>query len=175
MPVTRSRFSVRQAGSRVAVDVKALSPQARRYEMTLTSSGVMVVQNASRYMQAVVNSTAGVKVVGAYVTFAVVPAQSGGTATLSVRRCAVDGSTFTDIVTAATVLTGYTAFIPVVSTLAAANPSAITVGQSIVVTVTASNNAVGTNDSGCTVTLLLEPIEDTVISDTDDVSANGRN
>lgn len=166
MAYTRSKASVRLDAGQMAQDVASLSPQARRYEMTFTSSGVMVVQNASRYMQAVVNSASGLRVVGGYVTFAVVPAQSGGTTTLSVRRCATDGSTFTNIVTAATILTGYTAFIPVVCSLAATNPTAITVGQSIIVTVTASNDSVGTNDSGCTVTLLCEPVEDGVISDT---------
>lgn len=165
--VTRSKFSERQQGGNVAVNVQAASPQLRRFEVVLTTSAAMVVQNTSKYLQFTSCTTSGIKVISAYVTFAVAPAQAGGTSTLSVRRCATDGTTFTDIVTAASVLSGYTAFIPVAQTIAAANPSAITIGQSIVVTVTASNDTVGTADSGISVTLLCEHVEDTIINDTD--------
>lgn len=159
-----AKFSKRVSAF-IKVDVDGASPQLKRREVTLSASAPLVVQNASKYLQHVCSTTSGEKVVGVYVTFAVAPAQAGGTTTLSVRRCATDGTTFTTIVTAASILTGYTAFIPVAQTLAATNPTSITAGESIVVTVTASNDAVGTADVGATVTLLLEPIEDTTISE----------
>ena len=110
--------------------------------------------------------TSGFKILSAYVNFVTLPACAGGTSTLAIDRIATDGSTATNIVAAADILSGYTAKVPVAQTLAATNPTAITAGQSILVTVTTSNNAVGTADVGASVTLWCEAVEDDVITDT---------
>lgn len=164
MAVTRGRFSKHQQGRGVAVDVYALSPQARANRINLTSGAPLVVQASTKYLCYTEPSTSGITVLGAYVTFAVAPVVSGGTSTLAITKYDTNGSTTTTIVTAATILSGYTAFIPVAQTLAATGIT-VTAGQSIVVTVTTSNNSVGTADVGAAVTLLVESVEDTIISD----------
>ena len=168
MARNRSKFSQRQAGQAVAVDVLALSPQARTFPIVLNASPAapLVVTNSSQFLTAVSGLTSGFKINSIYVNFSVVPVVSGGTATLKVERIATDGSTATSIVAAADILSGYTANIPVAQTIAATNPSAITAGESVLVTVATSNNAVGTADKGASVTLWCEAVEDAVISDT---------
>lgn len=165
MPI-RSHFSRRQAGERVAVDVLALSPQARRFEVVLNASPAapICVTNSTQYLT--FTATRSLRVISAYVNFVVVPVVSGGTGTLAIDKVATDGSTTVSMVAAADILSGYTAKIPVAQTLAATNPTSITVGESIMVSVVISNNAVGTPDKGASITLLCEPVEDTVINDT---------
>jgi hypothetical protein len=158
-----AKASERVFNATTRVDVNAASPQLRYREVTLSCPTGLVVQNTSQYLQHVCTTTSGETVVGAYVTFAVAPACAGGTSTLGIKKYDTDGSTTTTIVTAADILAGYTAFIPVEQTLAAS--VSLTAGQSIVVTVATSNNVVGTADKGATVTLLLAPVEDSVISD----------
>lgn len=168
MARTRSKFSNRQAGQGVAVDVLALSPQARRSYVVLNASPAapLCVQNTSQFLTFTSCSTAGFKIIAAYVNFTVVPVCAGGTSTLAIERIATDGSTATSIVAAADILAGYTAKIPVAQTIAATNPAAITAGESVLVTIATSNNVVGTADKGASVTLLIEQVEDAVISDT---------
>lgn len=172
MAVTRSKASKHLLTGNMAVDVLGASPQLRQFEVNLTTSGTMCVNGATKYLQCVSGTTSGIKVTAAYVTFAVAPVMASGTSTLGIDRVATDGSTSTVIVTAASVLSGYTAFIPVAQTLAATNPSAITAGQTIRVTVTTSSNTVDTADVNCTVTLVCEHIEDTTISDSNTNTAN---
>lgn len=167
MARNRSKFSQRQAGQAVAVDVLALSPQARTFPIVLNASPAapLCVQNTSQFLTASCGLTSGFKINSIYVDFAVVPAVSGGTATLKVEKYNTAGDTATSIVAAADILSGYTAHIPVAQTLAATNPSAITAGESVVVTVATSNHSVGTPDKGASVTLWCEAVEDSVISD----------
>lgn len=159
----RSKFSKRQAGQAVAVDVLALSPQARQRTIVLSATAPLVVQNASKYLSATCPFTSGFKVVDAWVNFVTLPVCSGGTSTLAIDKVATDGSTTTSIVAAADILSGYTAKVPKQQTLAAT--VTLTAGQSILVTVATSNNTVGTADVGASVTLVVEPIEDDPISD----------
>ena len=161
----RSKFSERQQGRGVVVDVFAASPQLRRVPVPLSATAPLVVQNVSKYMT--FTAPYACKLINAYVSFVTLPACAGGTSTLAIDRIAVDGSTATNIVAATTILTGYTAKIAVAQTLAATNPTSIAAGETIQVTVTTSNNAVGTADVGANVTMLLEPIEDTIITATD--------
>lgn len=165
MSVNCAKASERVLNGTTRVDIAAASPQLRRFEITLSSSAAMVVNGVTNYLCHTSASTSGLKVIAAYVTCAVAPAVGGGTSTLSIKRYLVGGTSDADIVAAATILSGYTAFIPVLQTLAAANPAAITAGQSIVVTVTTSANVVGTADSGLSVTLLVEHVEDSPIVD----------
>ena len=167
MPI-RTKFSERQAGERVAVNVLALSPQARRSHIVLNVSPAapLVVINSTQKLTFTSASTSGFKIIAVYVNFVAAPAVSGGTSTLGISRIAVDGSTATVIVTAATILAGYTARTPVVQTLAASNPTAITAGESVEVAIVTSNNTVGTADTGASVTFLVEAVEDAVINDT---------
>ncbi len=92
---------------------------------------------------------------------------SSGTSTYAIDRYATDGTTKTNIVASTDCLTGFTAFIPVKQTLAATNPTTTLVGESIVVTLTTSNNSVTTAHIGGSITFLIEPIEDAIISDSD--------
>jgi hypothetical protein len=152
----------------VAVDVLALSPQARTFPVVLNASPAapLVVQNTAKTLTFASGLTSGFKINSIYVNFEIVPVVSGGTSTLKVERIATDGSTATSVVAAADILSGYTAKIPVAQTLAAANPTAITAGESVMVTITTSNHSVGTADAGASVTLWCEAVEDSVISDT---------
>lgn len=154
-----------RVSSFIKADVGYLSPQARRQHVVLNATAPLVVQNVSKYMTMACGTTSGFKVIAAYVNFVTLPACAGGTSTLAIDKIATDGSTATNIVAAATVLSGYTAKVPLAQTLAATNPTAITVGESILVTVTTSNNVVGTADVGASVTLVIEPVEDTTISE----------
>lgn len=162
----RNKFSKRQAGYGVAVDVLALSPQARTFPIVLNATAPLVVQATSKYVTMASGLTSGFKIISAYVNFVTLPVCSGGTSTLAIDKIATDGSTATNIVAAADILSGYTAKVPKVQTIAATNPSAILAGESVMVTVTTSNNAVGTADVGASITLWCEAVEDDVISDT---------
>lgn len=168
MSRVRSKFSKRQAGQAVAVDVLALSPQARTFLVVLNASPAApwVVQNTTKTLSFTSPTTSGFKILAAYQNFVTAPVVSGGTSTLAVDRVAVDGSTATVIVTAATILSGYTAKIPVALTLAATNPAAITAGQSVLVSIVTSDHTVGTADTGASITFLCENVEDDVITDT---------
>jgi len=163
--INRSKFSEKQSRNLVAVDVLALSPRARRQVVPIVAPITLVVQNTSKTVA--ITSPSSCKVVSAYVQFSTVPAVAGGTATLKIERIATDGSTATSIVDAATILSGYSNNIAVAQTIAATNPTEITAGQTIRVTVTTSNNVVGTADVGGTITLLVEPVEQTAITDSD--------
>lgn len=169
MATVRNKFSKRQQGYHVAVDVLALSPQARTFPVVLNASPAapLVVQNTSKTLTFASGLTSGFKINSIYVNFEVVPVVSGGTSTLKVERIDTDGSTATSIVAAADILSGYSAKVPKAQTIAATNPAAITAGQSVMVTITTSNHAVGTADAGASVTLWCEAVEDSVISDTD--------
>lgn len=162
MPITRNRFSRRQAGRGIAVDVLALSPQARRYLVSVPFP--TLTANVITYASFTAN--AACRVISVYVDFPVIPAMSSGTSAFTVDRYLVDGTTDANIVASLTVLTGFTAFIPVAPAIAAANPTSITAGQSVVVTLTTSNNTVDTNHRGGSITFLVESVEDAVISDT---------
>ncbi len=165
MTVTRSKFSERQAGRAVAVDVLALSPQARRDILTAPAGqAALVVQNTTKYLSIPIAITC--RVINAYLNFVTAPAASGGTATIQIDHVAVDGSTTTNIVASVTILSGFTAKIPVALTLAATNPSSCAAGGSFLVTVVTSNHTVGTADAGACVSLGVEAVEDTVINDT---------
>lgn len=162
----RSKFSARQAGQAVAVDVLALSPQARVFPIVLPASAPLVVQNVSKYISLSSGLTSGFKVLSAYVNFTTLPAASGGTSTLKIEKINTAGDTAVEIVAAADILSGYTAKVPKAQTIATTNPTAITAGESILVTVTTSNHTVGTADVGASVTLWCEAVEDSVITDT---------
>lgn len=166
MAVTRNKFSSRQAGPGVAVDVLALSPQARRRQIDLNAGqAALVVQNTSKYLTT--TATYDMVIKGAYYNCVTAPAVSGGTATLKIERIATDGSTATEVVASVTLLSGITGDVAEALTLAATNPTEITAGQTIKVTVATSNHSVGTADAGSCISLLVEPVEDSVISDTD--------
>lgn len=160
-----------KASKRLSAFLKAdtdfLSPQARRRHVVLNASPAapLCVQNTSQYLTFTSGTTSGFKIVAIYVNFVVAPVVSGGTATLAVDVVDTNGSTTTSVVAAADILSGYTAKIPVAQTLAATNPTAITAGQSVMVTVATSNNSVGTADKGASVTFVIEPVEDTTISE----------
>lgn len=166
----RSRFSVRQAGRAVAVDVLALSPQARTFFSTIDPGSAIVVQAQTKYFTAGVpvnnlsnpNSTTGVKLVGVSYTQQTAPAVAGGTATVQVDVVASDGSTTVNLV-AATSLLGLTS--KVALQLAMAATPTIPTGSMILITVVTSNNSVGTADVGSSFTLGFEPVEDALITD----------
>lgn len=182
MTITRSKFSERQAGKNVAVNVHAQSPQARMIPIVLDSSAAMVVQASTKYMTCAPvqnpSSTSGFRVVGAALSFQTAPAVAGGTATIQVDAIASDGSTTTNIVPSTSIL-GLTSKVATQLALAAAqvadsnNGIAIPVGATILVTVTTSNNSVGTADVGFGLTIGIEPVEDTIINDANLNTAQG--
>lgn len=148
------------AGNRV--DVGSLSPQARRYDVLIPAP--QATQNATT--EWALPLTRAVKLISAYLLYpGVVPAVSGGTCTLKIEHIESDGSTAVTIVTAVTILSGITTQIPVALTLAATNPTSMAAGGSIMVSVVTSNHAPGAAGVNGSLTLTLEPVEDTAISD----------
>ena len=159
----RSKFSQRQAGQATAVDVLALSPQARRYAVPLKLPAP--VNGTLTYTS--MSIPVSCKIVAAYMVYQVLPVISGGTMTMLLDTVAVNGSTTVNIVASLDVLSGFTAKVPVALTLAATNPTALTAGGSIQLTITSSANAPTADTGQGSLTLLLENIEDGVITDTD--------
>lgn len=158
-----SKASKRVFNATTRTDVDALSPQARYRVIVLDSNSAMVVQNASRILTCTVPFDCVINAV--WFNFQTIPVQAGGTATAGLSHVATDGSTATVIVTAATVLTGYTARVAKAQTLAATNPTEIVAGTTLELTVSASNDAVGTADVGFSATIRVTPVEDDPISD----------
>lgn len=164
MTVIRSKFSERQAGRAVCVDVLAHSPQSRaRSHWVGMTSNLPVVQATTKYFVIPVLYDQIVQSIS--LVYKTVPVMSSGTATVQVDYVAVDGSTTTAIV-AATSLLLLTTLVPLALTLAATNPASCLSGGSWVFTVVTSNNTVGTADVGGGLTMRTEPVEATVISDT---------
>lgn len=165
MAVTRNKFSNRQAGPGVAVDVLALSPQARRHLLVLgAGQAAMTVQNTTKELS--YTAAFDHKIVSIYVNQVTAQAMASGTSAMTIDRVATDGTTDTAVVASATVL-GKTANVAYAPTLAATNPAEITAGQTVRLRITTSNNTVDTADEGWSATFLLEAVEDAVISDTD--------
>ena len=162
----KNKASERVFGGQTVVDVPASSPNLHRMSINFTSIAPVVVANGSKYFSYLVAQANGLSIKAILAGFLkTVPAQSGGTTTIQVDTIsAVDGTTTVNIVAATTLLTGFTAGIPVALTLAATNPAVIPFGDSILVTVTASNNSVGTADVGFGLTLLYAAKEASVIT-----------
>lgn len=161
MTVTRSKFSERQAGRAVAVDVLALSPRARERRIDITLPATTA--NTTTYSTLVALGVAGTLVSG-YAVFRTKPViDSTGTCTLLVEYVAADGSTATTIVDAQD-LEGKTDMIPFTLTLAA-TPS-MAAGGSIRTSIVTSNHTVTTAQVGGAVVLHYLPTEDTIINDT---------
>lgn len=162
----QSKASERLLGANEVFDVGGMSPNAKARVINLVIPTVVANSTTATGLAIPAAMIAGMKVVGAQVTyFGTVPAQSGGTTTIQIDRIATDGTTATVIVALVTILTGLTANVAAALTLAATNPTAITAGQTIKASVIASNNTVQTSgaDYG-SLTLHLEPIEETVIT-----------
>ena len=142
MSITRERFSKRQAGRGIAVDVMAVSPQVRTDYFNFSSIAAVVVQATTYYLTVPVPfsatngnaAAAGVRVTGAEVNFQTAPVSAAGTATIQIDRVATGGGTTTNIVAATNLLTR-TAQTPFKLTLAATNPAAIVPGDLIMVTI----------------------------------------
>ena len=180
--VTRSKFSERQAGRNIAVNVHALSPQARMHYLQFDSPSAVVVANGSKYFTGgpvqSPSSSSGFRCVGAVVTFQTAPVMATGTATIQIDAVAADGSTTTNIVPATSLLllTGLKATQLALAAAQVAdtnNAIAIPVGATVLVTITTSNNTVGTADVGFGLTLGIEPVEDTIIADANMNTAQG--
>ena len=172
--VTRAKFSERQAGKNIAVNVQALSPQARLHYMVVDNPTAVVVPNGSKYFtRAPVvspSSSTGCRVVGATVCFQTAPVMATGTATIQIDAVAADGVTTTNIVPATSLLllTGLVAktlAFAAAQTADANNGIIIPAGATILVTITTSNNTVGTADVGFSLTLGVENGEDAIIND----------
>lgn len=163
MANTCAKASQRFFNATTRMDVGALSPQARRFSMVLDSNTATVVRNTARVLTLTVPFDCLISAV--YVNFQTIPVMAAGTSTLGIKHVATDGSTETVIVTAASVLSGYTARVAKAQTLAGTNPSEITAGTTVEVTVTTSDHAVGTADVGTSITFVCEPVEDDPISD----------
>jgi hypothetical protein len=163
MAVIRSKFSERQAGAKVAIDVLAMSPQARLHAWHLAATSCLpVVQNTTKTLLMPV--AADLKVTSVYIGYTTIPICAGGTAVLEVDYVAVDGSTTTIIGTMSVL--ALSSKIPAAMTLAATNPAKCAAGGSLVFTMTTSNNAVGTADVGGGLAIGIERVEAAVISDT---------
>jgi len=158
-----NKASERVLGGQTLVDVDAASPQMKRFRIDLPLPAL--TQNASTFAYSIATTSTGFKIVGGYIGYGgVVPAQSGGTATYQIDRYNVAGDAATIVVAATTILTGIVTKVNNALTLAGTNPTSITAGQSILVTLTASNHTVGAPGTGGQVTLLCEKIADPVIS-----------
>ncbi len=164
MAVTRSKFSVRQAGARVAVDVNALSPRARERRIDIDLPATTA--NTTTYSAMRASGEPGTLVSG-YAVFRTKPViDDPGTITLTIDHVAADGSTVTTLVDAQT-LEGKTDLVPFALTLAA-TPAMLATG-SIRTSIATSNHTVSTAQVGGTVVLIYKPTEDAVISDTDNI------
>lgn len=170
--ITRTKFSVRQAGRAVCVDVPALSPQARSDTISYSSAAALVVQNTTKYLTFPIassssngNTGSGIVVTGAMINFQTAPVVSGGTATIQIDSVTTGAGATTNIV-AATTLLGLTAQTPVQLTLATTNPAATVPTSLLLVTIVTSNNTVGTADVGFGLTIAYENVEDAIVQDT---------
>lgn len=168
--VTRSKFSERQAGKNIAVDVLALSPQARSESFYLPATAVVPLTTSATKV-AVIPVPTNVKVTGAQLSYTTIPVMASGTGTIQIDYVAVDGSTTTNIVAATSILL-LTAKIPLVLALATTNPAVCTGGGQLLITVVASTT-VNTADVGGGLTISFENVEDAVINDTNMNTAQG--
>ena len=154
-----------RTSSMIKADVTYASPQLRR---NITKISIpATTQNTTTYTVWSVPANigvSGIKITAASVVFGVAPAVSGGTCTLALTKYASDGVTTVSVADAATILSK-TAFVSFNLTLATTNPTAILAGESVAVVVATSNNAVGTAQSGGTVSIEWVPVEDTTISE----------
>ena len=150
-------FSTHGLGVGVAVDVNALSLNARRKVVTLAVP--TPTRNSSTYTGFTVPAQSkSLKVVGADLCFfGIVPA-GPSTATIQVDRIAVNGSSATVVVASLDILTGFTTKISNALTVATATNPVASAGQTFMVTVTCSDQAVTATGSGV-LTLYLEPAD----------------
>lgn len=142
------------------VDAAGITHQLRRQDYVLpvpqltqtttTLGGYAIVRSAGEKIAAISLYYPGV-----------VPACSGGTATIQIDAVAADGTTTVNIVAAVTLLSGITTKVPLALTLAATNPATLAVGSSILVTVVTSNNSVGAAGVGGTLKFHVEQLPDT--------------
>lgn len=166
---TVQKMSVRGKNKDLRVDVDSASPMLRRQrDFLFTMPATTQNSTTSSLVQSCgVSGKAGsavVKVIGATAVWGTTaPAVSGGTCTVVVEKIANDGTTATSLTTATTLLSR-TANVPFDLT-ALATPLTVNGDESIRVSVTTSNNAVGTAGAGGSVTVICAPVEDTTISD----------
>lgn len=97
-----------------------------------------------------------------YCVFRTAPIVSGGTATLLIEYIASDGTTATTIVAATTVLSK-TDLVPFALTIAVS--TTLAEGGSFRISITTSNNSVGTAPVGGEVVLTCYPVEDSAITE----------
>ena len=165
MAFIRTKFSERQMGGGVAVDVLAGSPQARRRIVTIPINSAII----STAIYASFTAVTACKVVNCYITYPVLPLVAGGTQTVSVDILTTAGSS-ANMVAATSTLNNFTAMVARDMTLV---NTTLAAGQSVVATFLTSNNAPTVNTGvGGSVSFLLEPTEDAVISDTDTTIPN---
>lgn len=168
MAVNRNKRSEHGQGLGEATDVLALSPQARMRRIVFDLPAT--TQSTTTY--ATVQSVGYTSTpLGGYVVFRTIPVVAGGTCTLTVTYTAADGTTETVLTTTQTLLSK-TNLVPFALTLdSAVAPATATsyldmaAAGSITVKIVTSNDVVGTAQVGGTLVLLVDPVEDSPISD----------
>ncbi len=160
MAQNQAKFSERMSAL-VRVDVAALSPKARAWPQIFPLPIATQATTAYRNIP-IVNA---MKVTAVSINFQTLPAVSGGTDTLQLDYLSSSGATPIVVVTAVTTLSGLTANSSQALTLAATNPTTMIAGSLLRLARITSNNTVGTADAGGMMNVVLQPIEDTTISD----------
>lgn len=130
------------------IPVDGASRALHRKEWIVSQQVPTVVQATTRVFTLPITWPGRLSVRDVWLMFSTVPAVSGGTATIQIDSIAVDGTTAVVVVTAVTILSGFTNGIPVNLTLAATNPTSLAQGTSLKVSIITSNNSVGTADVG---------------------------
>ena len=162
----RSKFSERQMGYGTAVDVLAKSPQSRRRLVVLPISSAII--NTATYASFI--AVRAMKIIDVNIVYPILPLVPSGTQTVAGDVYTTSGSS-ANMIAATSTLANFTAHsarqMAMVST-----PLTVAAGAEVLFTFLTSNNAPTINTGLGSITLTTEPIEDTIINDTDVTTAN---